>query len=224
MLAANFGELMVPTEIDEGLHPHGRHRARRSRKKILLWALPFLVLLMIAAALVPVLISGKTPAETDHARIIMKSSDEKLESLRAKGNRINQSVGIMIPNIGYMSSAQYEMTKGNILALIEEPRAILGEARQGYTEIFDLDGVDEYIEYAKLKLAVVHVDFEQLGVIENYLDYLTGALAQRDAGTPLDSQAVNDATNATVEKMKQFSSKIEELTAQAAKIRKDQAL
>jgi hypothetical protein len=155
---------------------------------------------------------------------MMKDSDEKLVSLRQTGERINNSVGMMVPDITYLTSAQYEMTKGNILTLIEEARAILKEVQQGYAGILNLDGVDEYIRYARVRLGLVHVDFQQLKVVEDFLDYITGELAGRDAGRPLDPQSITDATNATVAKMKELSTRVEELTTQAAQIKKDQAL
>ena len=215
---------MIPSGRYQGL-PHNRQlRANRSKRRILLWMTAVIAVLFGIAVVVPVLVSGKSPAQTEKARDIIEKSDEKLESLRTKGAKIDRSVSIMIPDVGYLSSAQYELTKGNICTLIEETRSALYEVRQGYTDIFNLNGVDDYIKYARVKLALVDVDFEELEVVDDYLDNITNALAERDAGKPLNSQAVTDATNATVEKMKELSSRVEELTAQAEKIKKDRVL
>lgn len=215
---------MVPSKRDRGLPERSMRRAAGPRKRTLFWALVVLAILVAAAAIVAVLVSGKTPGRTEEARDIMKNSDRTLESLRPKGERINQSVSIMIPDIAYLSSAQYQMTKSNLLALIEEARAVLEEVRQGYADIFNLNGVDEYIGYARVKLGLIRLDFEQLQAVEDYLDFITGALAERDTGKPLNSQALSDTTNATVKKMKELGARVEELTAEAAKIKKDRAL
>ena len=215
---------MVPNGRYQGLHHNRRLRANRSKRKILLWMIAVIAVLLGIAVVVLVLVSSKSPAQTEKARDIIKKSDEKLESLRPQGAKIDRSVSIVIHDVGYLSSAQYELTKGNICTLIEETRSALYEVRQDYTGIFNLNGVDDYIKYAKVKLALIDVDFEQLKAVDDYLDYLTGAIAGREAGKPLDSQAVTDATNATVEKMKELSSRVEELTAQAEKIKKDRVL
>ena len=215
---------MVPNGRYQGLHHNRRLRGNRSKRKILLWMIAVIAVLLGIAVVVLVLVSGKSPAQTEKARDIIKKSDEKLESLRPQGAKIDRSVSIVIPDVGYLSSAQYELTKGNICTLIEETRSALYEVRQDYTDIFNLNGVDDYIKYARVKLALVDVDFEELEVVDDYLDNITNALAERDAGKPLNSQAVTDATNVTIEKMKELSSRVKKLTAQAEKIKKDRVL
>jgi uncharacterized membrane protein len=218
---------MVPDGCDPGLPEKSRRRATMSRKRIMVWVLVVLTLTVLAAAgaIVAVHASGKAPAaETARAREIMKRSDEELLSLRSEGARIDRSVSTMIPDIPYLTAAQYQMTRCNICASIEEAKDALKQVRQNYADIYDLNGVDEYIEYARVKLALIHMDFQQLKAVEEYLDFVTSALAERDAGKPLNSQCITDATNATIAKMKELSSQVEKLTSQAEKMKREQAL
>ena len=212
---------MLEQEHYEEIPAESGRRAHRSRKVRLL-VLAGATVLAVAVAVVVVL--TRPPADKAEAQELMRKSDQQLDALRPKGEKINASVNIILPDLGYMTSAQYEVTKGNIHAMVEETTAQLDNVRQGYSGILNLKGVDPYVEYAKVRLALIDADLEQLAVVDGYLDYLSKALADRDGGTPVDTQAVTEATSSSVSKLKELSSQVEELTAKAEKIKKSRTL
>jgi hypothetical protein len=215
---------MLEKEHHEETPVEGERPARRSRKTRLLLLAGATALLLAAAVVAVVVILTRPPADRARAQELMRKSDEQLEALRPKGEKINTSVNLMRPDLGYLTSAQYEMTKSNIHAELDESIAQLAEVRKGYQDILGLKDVDEYGQYAKVQLALLDLDLQQLNVVDGYLDYLSKALADRDAGIPLDGKAVADVTSSSVSQLKELGSRVEKLTAEAEKMKKSRTL
>lgn len=215
---------MLEQEHYEEVPADGGRRARHSRKVRFLALAGVLALALAVAVAVVVVVLTRPPADKAKAQELMRKSDKQLVSLRPKGEKINASVNIMLPDLGYLTSAQYEVTKGNIHAEVEEAMAQMEVIRKGYQDILGLKDVDEYGQYAKVQLALLDLDLQQLDVVDGYLDYLSKALADRDAGIPLDTKAVADVTSSSVSKLKELGSQVEKLTAEAEKMKKSQAL
>ncbi len=208
----------------------GKHEKRmllpagawRSKKALILAVL--LVAALLAVTVVLVFAFWPSPHDTARAKDLMKSSDDTVQSTRLKGDEISRSVNMVLPNISYLTKAQYDVTAGNIRALTRDTRVDLETARQGYETILGLRGVDAYKEYAYVKLQLIGVDEEQLKLVDDYLDYLANALAGREAGTALNTQAIADTTSVSNQKLSELSSSMDELSKQAEEMKKEKEL
>ncbi len=180
---------------------------------------------MVAAVVVVLLLAFVVlPQDTATAQNLMSKSDSAVLSTKPTGEKISASVNVMLPDISYMTSQQYNITAENIRSLADEARANLSKAQEGYLGILNLKGVRSYKEYAQIRLELIDVDMRQLTLVDDYLDYLGRELAEHAAGAALNSEALATTTNESNKKLSELGDRMDGLTKQAEELKKEKSL
>jgi len=198
-------------------------RTSRQKRRVIL-ATTGTCVMVVAVVVVLLLAFVVLPQDTATARDLMSKSDSAVLSTKPTGEKISASVNIMLPDISFMTSYQYNTTAENIRSLADEARADLSKAREGYLGILNLKGVGSYKQYAQLRLDLIDVDMRQLTLVDNYLDYLGKELAAREAGAALNSEALATATSESNRKLSELGDRMDGLTKQAEELKKEKSL
>lgn len=199
--------------------------ARPKSNKTLLAVIAGVVALLVVVAVVLVLVFVVFSGDTGKARDLVKKSDVLMEKVRPKGDKLGESVNSLLTDIQNIESPeQYEQMADEIRAVTKEVRTDLEKAQSGYKEILGLDGVVSYKEYAKVVLDLIDLDLEQVQLVDEYLEYISQQFAAVAAGQQVSSEAIAERTSAFLASLKELSPRVDELKAEAEKIKKEKKL
>lgn len=205
--------------------PAAGRKAGGSGKKVAAIIASVLALLVIAAVVL-VLVFVVLPTDRPRAHELVKSSGLIMDQVQDKGDDMSGSIDELLTNLDTVSSAEdYEQRADEVRLQVEEIKSDIGRARKGYDEILGLDkGVTDYREYAEVVLELLDIDMEQLGSIEEYLDYLGYQFQLAEMGESVDTDAIEETTAAFMSGLNEMGSEADELKDQARKLQTEKKL
>lgn len=204
----------------------GTQPAKKSRAA--LWAvIASLAALLVVAVVVVVVAFVVVSSDASKARDLMNSSDALIDSASSSGDAVGEDLQSLLEDLAngnIETVGDFESGADAIRADLEEIRSDLEKAREGYEEILELEGVEEYKTYSKTVLELIDVFLEHAQLMDDYLDYLSGELAREAAGEFVDSDEVAQVTAAFVEGATEFNNTENELKEKAKEIKKENDL
>lgn len=165
---------------------------------------------------------GEKDLET--AKSLMKEADLKYDEVETAKSALNErqteiSKTFLTGDMSALAGEQGEQLKKELATAIQEIEADLQEAKAGYEQILQLEGVEKYKEYAGKMLQVVEKNEELLKQVEALMGNFIKMLSSLQPGTTPDLSALLNSEE--MANINQLSEDIDNLQEEAAKLKKD---
>lgn len=182
--------------------------------------------LIAAATLLLVLLSmlGCGGDDVGAAREQMKKADDMLPGLKASFDGLTEDLR------AGLTALNAELAEGKVpdaaalfspvYAALDEHAAALDDVKAEYGMIGDLTGVDDYVEYADLRIAQLDADARGVTATREYLEATAEIMR---SGSPDPDEWLKTAEEFAAE-MDDLGRKVRELAAQATELQKDKKL
>ena len=187
-------------------------------------AIAVIAAIIILAVVVVVLILV-IPNGNSKARDLINKAAKPMATVTTKGDTLSTDVNSLLQNIASVtSSADYEKQANQIRAEVKEVYSLLTEARTSLNQVSGLSAKQDYKTYAGIALDIIKADLALTAEINSYLDYLSQAFKDADAGKPISSEAVAARTSEFIAAVNKLSAEATTLKDKAEKFKTDHKL
>ena len=189
-----------------------------------------IVLLLCGTLVLATLATGCTTATTE-AREFMEQGDAILTGLGPVIDTMYEGLWALSGEIiegQVTSSSQYESASVFVRADNDEYKRQLDNAKGEFEKILKLNGVDDYAEYAQLRLDAIENAYGFSSVVSTTLDGIGNVVSRIEAGELAGSEAIDAALKPVLlgsqEKDKEISANGVVLREKAEALKKDKEL
>jgi len=187
-------------------------------------AIAVIAAIIILAVVVVVLILV-LPNGNSKARDLINKGAKPMATVTTKGDTLSTDVNSLLANFSSIAStADYEKQADKIRAEVKEINALLAEARTSLNQVSGLSAKQDYKTYAGIALDIIKADLALTAEINSYLDYLSQAFKDADAGKPISADAVAARTTQFISEVNKLSAEANTLKDKAAKFKTDHKL
>ena len=189
-----------------------------------------IVLLLCGTLVLATLAAGCTTATTE-AREFMEQGDAILTGLGPVIDTMYESIYALSNDIiegQVTSSSQYESASVFVRADNDEYNRQLDNAKGEFEKILELNGVDDYAEYAQLRLDAIENAYGFSSAVSTTLDGIGNVVSRIEAGELAGSEAIAAALEPVLlglqEKDNEISAKATVILEKAEALKKDKEL
>ncbi|MBU4175336.1 MAG: hypothetical protein KKB90_04100 [Actinobacteria bacterium] len=189
------------------------------------------IVLLLCGTLVLATLAAGCDTATAEAREFMERGDAILTGLGPVIDTMYEALWALRGEIiegRITSSSQYESASVFVRADNDEYKRQLDDAKGEFEKILELNGVDDYAEYAQLRLDAIENAYGFSNVVSTTLDGIGNVVSRIEAGELAGSEAIAAALEplllGLVEKDKEVSARATELREKAEALKKDKEL
>jgi len=196
---------------------------RKSGKTIGIIAGIIAILIIVAVVLSLVFFVFKGD-DTGKAKEYVKKADAIAMALEPKGQEIGNNLsalGQAMEGGRIQSSDQYESEANPIRTATAELLDKIKDVKDEYKKVEDLEGVDDYKEYAKTRMEQADHMSAMMHSVNEMLDYISKLFVRIESGQVPDESEISSNINSFVEQISNEQSKIEELDKEAKSLKKE---
>lgn len=151
--------------------------------------------------------------DTKKAKQYIDKAESILDELREDEEKLQQYLTKLFNDLATEQVTSSARAEELALELQEVSARLLEEsqrARVEFEKVQGLEGVDDYKEYAGLRIEAIDDMTEFLGLASGYLAYLEKTLAAAEAGQPVDQQQVKREASSFMEQVMVLQTELEE--------------
>lgn len=184
--------------------------------------LPILALLLVSALAASGL-AGCGDSE-EQARECISRAREKGKAVALRQRKLQEQGEEMLEYMSGIRSINAEtvtvMKKlfQALVKLVEDTNSAAQEARAEYGKVLELDGVEEYKEYASNRIEALRLIDRRAGLLQQVGTVYEAVLDTSLAGQPVDEAAVTNILKPIIEERDRLAGEIDKLNEQAAGI------
>jgi flagellar basal body-associated protein FliL len=204
--------------------PGTKPKSKKTMIGIIIGVVSLLVVVAVVLVLVLVVFKGD---DTAKAKEYMKKGDEKRQSLADKATAVGDSIDKLFNDLkaGTITTSQdFNKSAETIKADISDVESAAEEARSDFEKIKDLNGVEDYKEYATLRIESLDAGLEILKAEQEFLDYTGEFLASIEASGSTDTSAYEQKANEYGQEITDLIDKGKSASDKAANLKKEKKL
>ncbi len=171
-----------------------------------------LVLVVVLALLVVALLPG-CGGDTKQAQEYMENGDKLVERLQSEANTWQSDVSASMANVSDPAAFQAAIDKAKASA--NELSKTAGEAKAEFEKILDLEGVEDYVEYAELQIEALDKFQELITKTNSFFDQMAAMVSSGDVtGLTAAQEQYTTEVNALGEEINKLDEEAQELKSE----------
>lgn len=149
--------------------------------------------------------------DTGKAKEYIKNADAIIEEVEKNSGDMEEQFQVIGTELssGDITSAQAKKLAEDMEAATEDLIAEAQEAAKELAKVSELENVDDYQEYAELRISVIEGIIALIEETESYLTDLSQTLAAAESGQPVDEEAFLTKSNDFAARMGELQEQIE---------------
>ena len=204
--------------------PVTKPKSNKTLIGVIIGVIALLVIVAVVLVLVFVVFKGN---DTAKAKEYMNKGDEKRQSVADKGTAVFDSIEKLFSDLkaGTLTTSQdFNDRAETIKTDIGDVKSAAEEARGDFEKIKDLNDVEDYKEYATLRIESIDAVLEILNKEQEFLDYTGEFLASIEASGSTDTSAYEQKADEYGQEFTDLNNKGESASEKAEALKKEKKL
>jgi len=204
--------------------PVTKPKSNKTLIGVIIGVVALLVIAAVVLILVFVVFKGN---DTAKAKEYMKYGDEKRQSVATQATAVGDSIDKLFNDLkdGAVTTSQdFNKRAETIKTDIGDVESATEEARSDFEKIKDLNDVEDYKEYATLRIESIDAGLEILKKEQEFLDYTGEFLASIEASGSTDISAYEQKANEYGQEITDLVDKGKSASDKAENLKKDKNL
>lgn len=190
-------------------------------------AIMLILVLALAITMVALLPGCGEDPNKETAESLMREGDAAYDKVEVSMSSLAESqteiaTAVMGGDLSSVTGEAGAALTEELMGIMEDMQSNLMAARMAYESIMELEGVEDYKEYASAMIDVVDKTEEEIVAIEGLMAAFQELIAQAEAGEQVDIMALMESEEMTA--VTELTEEVDSLKKEADKIKSDKGL